>query len=120
MGSPQLASLEADGWCLDDGEAAHAESPKTFEIPALHIRSALMPGDAAKLRFYIRVATEGGDVEDFGERMWVEVKGRVNEWYRGELLNQPNCTPDIRPGWEVWFLPCHVIDVQSGQLTSAP
>ena len=120
MGRPHLAALETDGWCIDDGEVAHAKNPGTFEIPALHVRSALNPGDTAKLRFYIRVATEDGEVEDFGERMWVEVKGQVNEWYRGELLNQPSCTPDIRPGWEVWFLPRHVLDVQTGQASSVP
>jgi len=43
--------------------------------------------------------------------MWVKVKGKMDGWYRGELLNQPDCTPDISPGWEVWFQPRHVIDV---------
>ena len=111
MSKPHLTSLEADGWCIDDGEVAHAQSPDTFEIPPLPVRLALVPGDTAKLRFYIRVQDDDGETEDCGERMWVEVKGKMDGWYRGELLNQPDCTPDISPGWEVWFQPRHVIDV---------
>jgi len=110
MGKPFLTSLDVDGWCIDDGEVAHAQSPTTFEIPPHSVRMNLAVGDTAKLRFYIRVTADDGELEDYGERMWVEVKGRIDDWYRGELLNQPDCTPDICPGWEVWFQPRHVID----------
>jgi len=116
VSKPQLTSIEADGWCIDDVEVAHAQSPETFEIPTFSDRSTLAPGDTAQLRFYIRIAEENGESEDYGERMWVEVKDHGNGWYRGLLLNQPDCTPEISPGWEVWFQPRHVLNLhRSGQ-----
>ena len=113
MTTPQLTSLEADGWCIDDVEVAHAATPETFEIPALSERATLAPGDSAQLRFYIRVEEEDGEPEDYGERMWVEVKDHMSGWYRGLLLNQPNCTLEISPGWEVWFQPRHVLNLHN-------
>ena len=124
MSKPHLTSIEADGWRIDDCEVAHAQTPETFEILPLSVRSTLAPGDTAQLRFYIRVQEDGGEAEDYGERMWVEVKGGLDGWFRGELLNQPNCTPEISPGWEVWFQPRHVLNVhkanQSGYSLPAP
>lgn len=114
MGSPQLASLDIDGWMIDDGEVAHTENPKTYWIPPSGDRASLRPGDLAKMRFYIRVAEEDGQTVDHGERMWVHVMGRVDGWYRGELDNQPCCTDDISPGLEVWFQARHVIDIVRG------
>lgn len=112
MSKPQLASIDDDGWMIDDGEVAHAQSPDTFWIPPLQDRQSLEVNDHAKIRFYIRVEDEDGELEDCGERMWVKVVGRIDDWYRGELDNQPSCTPDIAPGFEVWFQPRHVIDIQ--------
>ncbi|TCI11486.1 DUF2314 domain-containing protein [Dyella soli] len=96
---------------IDDGEVAHAAAPETYWIPSLADRLSIRPGDLAKIRFYIRVAEEGGEVVDLGERMWVQVTGRLDDWYRGELDNQPSCTDDITPGLEVWFQSRHVINI---------
>lgn len=110
---PRLPTLEQDGWTLDDGEAAHESSPETYWIPPPEARRTLQIGQLVKLRFYIRTVDDEGNVEDNGERMWVEVKGRIGDWYRGELANQPACTDAIEPGFEVWFEPRHVIDIHA-------
>lgn len=112
MSSPKLTSLDSDGWQIDDGEVAHAATPDTYWIPPLEVRQSLEPGWFAKIRFYIRVEDENGQIKDCGERMWVKVLGKVDGWYRGELDNQPSCTDEIKPGMEVWFQPRHVINVQ--------
>jgi len=109
--SPHLTSLEADGWQIDDGEVAHSESPDKFWIPPQAERHALQPGDIVKIRFYIRAPNDAGEIVDHGERMWVQVKGRLEGWYRGELDNDPYCTDDIQAGMELWFQPRHVIDI---------
>ena len=111
MSRPHLTTLDDDGWMIDDGEVANAATPETFWIPDLELRQSLQLGDYAKIRFYIRVEDEDGEIEDCGERMWVKVAGRIDGWYRGELANQPNATPEIEPGLEVWFQPRHVIDI---------
>ena len=111
MSHPRLTDLNADGWALDDGEQAHAGSPNSYWIPPAEVRRSLQTGQLAKLRFFIRVEDDAGVVEDARERMWVEVCGRVDSWYRGKLLNQPACTDEISPGLEVWFQPRHVIDI---------
>ena len=114
MAIPHLTSLEADGWTIDDGEAAHAESPDTYWIPPLEERQALQPGAIAKVRFYIRAPDDSGEVVDHGERMWVQVKERHPDWYLGVLDNDPCCTDSIRSGLQVWFQPRHVIDIHRG------
>ena len=111
MISPHLTSIEADGWALDDGEVAHAESPETYWIPPQAERIALQPGALVKLRFYIRAPNESGDFVDHGERMWVEIKERVDGWYRGVLDNDPYCSKAIQSGLELWFQPRHVIAI---------
>ena len=111
MSSTRLTSIYIDGWMIDDAEVAHAAAPETYWIPALADRASLQSDDMAKIRFYIRVADENGEVTDEGERMWVWVTGRVDDWYRGELDNQPCCTDEIAPGMEVWFQARHVISI---------
>jgi hypothetical protein len=96
---------------IDDGEAAHAESPETFWIPPQEARETLDPGDLVKIRFYIRAPNASGELVDHGERMWVKVKEHAGDWYRGELDNDPYCTDAIRAGMELWFHPRHVIAI---------
>lgn len=115
MTKPYLTSLDSEGWMIDDGEVAHAESPESFWIPPLEERASLYPGDLAKIRFYIRVEDEAGVIEDCGERMWVEIVGKIDDWYRGLLDNQPHCTDAINPGFEVWFEPRHVVDIMRSE-----
>ncbi len=114
MTTPNLTSLEADGWMLDDGEIAHAESPDTYWIPPQADRESVMPGDLVKIRFYIRVSDDSGCLVDHGERMWVQVKERSEGWYRGELDNDPYCTDAIQAGLEVWFQARHIICIDRG------
>ena len=111
MALPNLTSLEADGWAIDDGEAASAESPETYSIPSKSARESLVTGSLVKIRFYIRAKNESGDVVDHGERMWVLVKERRESWYRGELDNDPYCTDGIKAGMELWFQARHVIAI---------
>ena len=96
---------------IDDGEVAHAESPETYWIPSRAERESLGPGDIAKIRFYIRVASPDGSTLDRGERMWVRVTERIEGWYRGELDNDPHCTDAIRAGLALWFQPRHIIAI---------
>ena len=111
MSTPRLATKEADGWWLSDGEDAHAESPETFWIPPANERQSLAPGDLAKLRFYILAPDESGELVEHGERMWVQVQARQAEWYRGILDNDPYCTERLQAGLELWFQSRHVIDI---------
>ena len=99
---------------IDDGEAAQAESPEKFWIPPQADRQSLQPNDLVKIRFYIRAPNESGELVDHGERMWVQVKERLEGWYRGELDNDPYCTDAIQSGMELWFQPRHVIDINRG------
>lgn len=50
--------FEVDGWCLENGEAYHAEAPDTFWLPERSRRETLQPGDIAKLIFRISVENE--------------------------------------------------------------
>lgn len=111
MTAQYLTSLDADGWMIDDGEAAHAATPETYWIPAQSERESLQPGDLVKIRFYIRAPDDSGTLVDYGERMWVRVKALLDGWYLGELDNDPYCTDAIRAGMELWFQPRHVIDI---------
>jgi len=111
VAEPYIATLDEDGWCIDDGEKAHRASPENYYIPPQDQRENLRTGSLVKIRFYIRAPDESGQVIDHGERMWVHVKQVVGGWYLGELDNDPYCTDTIKSGLEVWFQPKHVIDI---------
>ncbi len=111
MKHPYLASLEADGWTIDDGEVANRENPDTYWIPSLVDRQSIKPGALVKIRFYILAPDESGQLIDHGERMWVLVKEQHGDWYLGELDNDPACTDDIKAGMELWFQVRHVIGI---------
>lgn len=104
---------------IDDGEIAHAKSPETYWIPPRAYRESLQPGAIAKIRFYIRVASPDGDIVDHGERMWVRITECMNDWYRGELDNDPYCTDAIQSGLVLWFQPRHIIAIFSAAGGSA-
>jgi uncharacterized protein YegJ (DUF2314 family) len=106
--------IEVDGWCLDDGEAYHAEAPDTFWIPDRESRESLEPGDLAKLifRFNVDDAEETVAVE----RMWVLVRERVPGGYLGVLDNDPDALEENDEFWsgiELPFAPHHVINISS-------
>jgi len=107
---PRSPSVERDGWCLDDGEARHADAPDTFWIPSQDAREGLYPGCHAKLIF--RIATPRGEEV---ERMWVVTTNRVpGGGYLGMLDNTPYsewAAGRLEPGFELPFEPHHVIDI---------
>lgn len=108
--------LLTDGWCLEDGEKRHAETPVTFLIPDETIRQNLQPGDFAKLIF--RISLEGDDQpSSVIERMWVIVRTRTSSGYLGVLDNNPASISENDTLWsgvELPFEPRHVISVQPG------
>lgn len=113
MNGPYAATLDEDGWTLDDGEQAHARNPDTYWIPSRPQRESLKLGDLAKLRFVLALVDDDGNEERSSERMWVEVTALVDGWFRGVLKNQPVSTVEDLIGMEVWFQPRHVIDIVS-------
>ncbi|WP_428681086.1 hypothetical protein [Sphingopyxis sp.] len=105
--------FEIDGWCLEDGEARHADAPETFWLPEQQRREGLQPGDFAKLIFRISVdnATESVAVE----RMWVLVRERTSRGYLGVLDNEPDAIAKNDEFWlgtELPFSAKHVINIQ--------
>ena len=111
--SPTFATIEHDGWTLLSGEERQAQHPETFSIPDRSERESLSPGDAVQLLFDIETR-EGGRVIDRGvDRLWVIVKTRTGNIYRGVLDSDPGWAEglSLRPGSEVNFLPEHVIKI---------
>jgi hypothetical protein len=107
--------FELDGWCLEDAEERHRESPKTFWIPALEDRRRLGPGDHAKLIF--RIAVDDPAAPAAVERMWVLVRERAGEGWFGLLDNHPRAIAENDEFWsgvEIPFASRHVIDIEPG------
>ena len=105
--------FEIDGWCLDDGEAYHADAPTTFWIPERLSRESLQPGDLAKLIF--RISVDNADENVSVERMWVLVRERTSDGYLGVLDNEPDgiaCNDELWPGTELPFSAKHVINIE--------
>ena len=105
-------SLQLVSWSLDDGERLHREAPSTFWMPSAERRHALVEGDLVKLIFSMSVRDPATGRESLEvERMWVIVKGRDANRYRGVLDNDPYCTRDLVNGAVVEFEPRHVIQI---------
>ena len=105
--------IEADGWCLEDGEARHTEAPDTFWIPDRESREHLELGDLAKLIF--RISVDNLEEPVAVERMWVVVRERVGDWYLGVLDNEPDAigeNDELWVGTEVPFAARHVINIE--------
>jgi hypothetical protein len=107
----KLPNVHDDGYELDCGEAAHDRAPATFWIPDLELRVALKPGAIVKLIFRIALSDADGDESVEVESMWVQVRGKTGDLYRGELDNDPYCTDDLQAGHEVFFEARHVIQI---------
>jgi len=110
MREPDFVS---DGWCLEDGEAYHAEAPDTFWIPEQHRREGLVAGDLAKLIF--RISVDNADESVAVERMWVLVRERTADGYLGVLDNEANAiaeNDDLGLGTELPFSAKHVINIE--------
>ncbi|MFZ5705497.1 MAG: hypothetical protein ACOY5R_09545 [Pseudomonadota bacterium] len=105
--------FEIDGWCLEDGEAYHAEAPDTFWIPERHRRESLEPGDLAKLIF--RISVDNAEDNVSVERMWVLVRERTRDGYLGILDNKPGAIAENDELWlgtELPFSAKHVINIE--------
>ena len=105
--------FELDGWCLEDGEAYHAEAPETFWLPDRQRRESLQPGDFAKLIF--RISVDNADTNVAVERMWVLVRERTWVGYLGILDNEPDAIAENDEFWlgtELPFLAKHVINIE--------
>ena len=94
---------------LVNAEDRHREAPRHFFIPDKASRSALIPGDVAKLLFE---PVEAGEDGPFPERMWVEVTEVCGRNYCGILTNEPFQIPQLEHGAPVAFGPEHVIALQ--------
>ena len=111
---PRLAALEPDGWHLLSGVVSNEQYPETFHLPEESRRYSLDVGDTVKLQFEFALKDEEGELDLFGERMWVEVVGSWGPYIIGKLSNQPCCSDeqgDLSHGDTVVFLPEHVIDI---------
>lgn len=108
----QLATLDEDGWELDDGELSHLKYPETFWIPERSKRWTLQGGQLVKLMFRIGLRDTTGKETEEVERMWVIVERQVEPGlYVGVLDNDPYCTREMRSGIQVVFEPRHVIQI---------
>jgi uncharacterized protein YegJ (DUF2314 family) len=93
---------------LINGEELQSKHPGTFEMPSMHERQALVPGQVVKLIF---IAT--GKVSSPAERMWVKITHRTRDGYLGALANCP-CVIDLRFGDIIAFKTEHITDICDG------
>ncbi len=107
-----MNEFAGDGWVLLSAQAQNEETPDTFPIPPLGVRTSLIRGDLVKLLFDI--ATSEEDVLVWGvERMWVRVLRVTTSGYVGKLENEPFYgDPDgLTHGDFVEFGPEHIADL---------
>ena len=92
---------------LESGEALHAYSPDTFEIPERAARESLPVGSLVKLIFNFD--------QDGVERMWVRVAHRqANGYGQGTYLGTLDSEPlsdMLGLGSAVSFRPEHIIEI---------
>lgn len=118
--APRLATLDDDGWTLENGEARYARGDDLYWIPPRwereHLEDEVEAGLYAKLIFLIQYTTAERRSDVKGERMWVEVMSRAGGLYHGHLTNEPHTKGGTaREGMAVWFRPEHVIDLIRGE-----
>ncbi|MBX7171540.1 MAG: hypothetical protein K1X72_11335 [Pyrinomonadaceae bacterium] len=111
--NPRLATFEEDSWQLRSGEESHQERPEEFWMPDLEIRQNLKRGDAVKLIFDFEGYNEDGQIEIGGERMWVIVQDKIEDFYLGILDNQPAGIDEgfLDKNSEIYFKAEHIIDI---------
>ena len=109
--TPPEAFPEPSDWWLQDGEAMHAQHPRSFFIPPAERRAALRPGECVRLGF---VCGPHADREGEGhvERMWVEVVEQRGDGHaHGRLRNNPVRLTAVAIGDLVAFEPAHVLSI---------
>jgi hypothetical protein len=107
------ATLDDQGWMLDNAEDRLAHGDRLFWIPPRWQREHVEPGTHVKLIFQIAYATPEGQRTRQGERMWVAVDEQVADgWFRGRLDNDPKTTGGrLSCDDVVWFRAEHIIDL---------
>jgi hypothetical protein len=106
-----MATLEGDGWALDNAEVQHAASPQTFHIPSRAEREALRPGQMVKLLFlFLNRDRDGSPIIDC-ERMWVTLKSVTPTGFEGQLESMPATSKALAPLATIRFGPEHVAGV---------
>lgn len=110
----RLTSLEQDGWALESGEERQATYGEKFWLPARADREHIRPGQSVRLLFQIESLDDDGVSEVGVERMWAVVVGRVGEYYRAVLDNQPVSIDAgyLDEGIEFLFKAEHVIAIE--------
>jgi hypothetical protein len=112
----RLPNIQADCWELRSAEESHRNHPNTFWIPPPEQRKNLKRGQAAKLIFDIEGQDEEGNLSIQGEKMWVIVAEKEDDYYIGILDNQPASVEPSEDvylcfGAEIPFLSKHVSDI---------
>lgn len=113
MDIPRLATFEEDFLQLRSGENVNQENPEDFWIPPLEERLNLKKGDGVKLIFDFEAFDENGNLQIGGERMWVVVKEKIDDFYLGILDNQPASIDEgfLDRNSEIYFKAEHIVDI---------
>lgn len=96
----RLATLDKEGWELEDIAKTATEIIYDEPIPNDEAIKALTSGDYVKLKFI--------DAEGDIERMWVEYVKMEGGLHRAILRNTSFETNDLVDGRTIWFHPNHV------------
>ena len=115
--TPYLANIADDFWELRSGEKSHEENSEKFWIPSKLERNSLKNGMAARLIFDIETEDDNGKIQTSGERMWVIVLSKKNDYYLGILSNEPASfkldSGYLKLGSKLWFKAEHIIDIDT-------
>jgi len=89
-------------WHLESGVERNRQHPTSFWIPDDEEKELVEPGCFVKLLF---------EMDDWGERMWVEVTKVKRRRLVGTLSNTPAAMPGHYPGETVRFRREHIVDI---------
>lgn len=108
----RLATMDDDGWSLQDAEDRLERGDGIYWLPDRwvreHLEEYVPEGGHAKLLFVIRDPDD--PTNPVVERMWVELSGREGDFYHGHLANEPRTRGAACEDMAVWFRAEHVID----------
>src|SRR5437016_489468 len=96
-GGREVATLEEDGWELDDAEARRAEAPESFHIPSREERMGLRIGDMVKLLFLFLNSQDDGSPIISCERMWGTIQEVAGGRFKGQLESLPRTSSVVAP-----------------------